>query len=176
MTAVAQNGVYPWDDMANPSGMKVLAVDRHGLCWRFRVFSYFVWCAIVEDDFQSCVRVWSATGAGKGRDPAFLVYAGLSWVLKLDKNALVTLVPMPKRRGLAGAAAEMCVEDGVRDSLWYGCEPKSVSAAQILSPRALRSSRARQIASSIVWGSEVDMATGTSPWHSAATGKSFILL
>ena len=62
--------------------------------------SYPMWRAIVAARICSelCVRVGSSTGAGTARDPVLLACAGLSLVLKLDEDALVALVSMPKLR------------------------------------------------------------------------------
>ena len=45
---------------------------------------------------EFCVRVWSAPGAGTGRGTVFLVCAGLTGVVKLDENSLVTIVDITK--------------------------------------------------------------------------------
>ena len=89
-------------------------------------------------------------------------------MLKLNKDALVTLVDMPKYKSAVGAAAETVkcasrtVEDGGRESFWSGCEPKSVPTAQVNPIRTTRSLQARHIANSTVWGSFVDMVAGVS--------------
>ena len=45
--------------MDPPEGTKVFPIERHGLRWRFRIFPYNVWCAIVAAEIcsESCVIV-----------------------------------------------------------------------------------------------------------------------
>ena len=77
LTAMAQKEVCPRDEIAGPPGTAMLSVDRQTwFCWRFRVFSYTVWCAIVADEIcsESCDRLGSATVAGTVRDSEFQPY------------------------------------------------------------------------------------------------------
>ena len=87
-------------------------------------------------------------------------------MLTLDDKTLVYIVSLPQwmlpLRAPAGKVecASRTVEDDGRERLWSGCEPKPVSADQILSTGAAQSPRAHEIASSIVRGSWVDKADG----------------
>ena len=63
---------------------------------------------------QSRVRWWSAPGPETKRDALFLVCTRLSWALKLDESALVSLVAIIKRMSFAGSSYRngwVCVED-----------------------------------------------------------------
>ena len=77
--------------MVNPSGMTVLTVDRHDLC-------FSVCCAIAAAHicYETCVRVRFTPGAGTERDSVFLVCADLTRVLKLDENTLVAFATTTK--------------------------------------------------------------------------------
>ena len=63
--------VGPQEGMAKPQGMKVFAVERDGLPKDFVYFRTL--CGV-----RSCVRVWSATGAGTGSGSMFQVCVLLS--------------------------------------------------------------------------------------------------
>ena len=92
----------------------------------------------------------------------------LSLVLKLLKRTLVNRAYQLTRTLLFPARAETVestsstVEDGGRERLWSGCEPKPVSADQIHSTHGTQSPRAHETANSIVSGSWVRMAAGIS--------------
>ena len=62
--------VNPHEEMANSQDIKVFAVERHGLPEDFVSFRYSMWGAIVPVRIcsESCVRLWSTTVAGTGRD------------------------------------------------------------------------------------------------------------
>ena len=83
----------------------------------------------------------------------------LSWVLKLGDRTLVNHVYQLTRTLLFLARAgtvestSRTVEDGGRERLWSGCEPKPVSADQIHSTHGTQSPRAHETVSSIVCGS-----------------------
>ena len=100
-------------------------------------------------------------------------------MLKLLERTLVNRAYQLTQTLLFPARAETVestsstVEDGGRERLWSVCEPKSVSADQIRSTHGTQSPRA---ASSIVCGSEVDMAAGISTRNRATMEKSSLLL
>ena len=83
----------------------------------------------------------------------------LSWVLKLLERTLVNRAYQLTRTLLVPAQAETVestsrtLEDGGRERLWSGCEPKPVSADQIHPTHGTQSPRAHKTASSIVYGS-----------------------
>ena len=103
-------------------------------------------------------------------------------MLQLDKQTLVHRVNQLTWTLPLHAPAEMVeyasrtVEDGGRERLWSGCEPKPVSADQIHSTCGAQSPRAHETASSIVCGSWVDMAAGISTRNRATMEKSPRLL
>ena len=68
------------------------------------------------------------------------------------------------------------VEDGGRERLWSGCEPKFVSTHQIHFTHGTQSSRAHETASCIVCGINVHMAAGISTRNRATMEKSSLLL
>ena len=68
------------------------------------------------------------------------------------------------------------VEDGGRERLWSGCEQKLVSADQMHPTHGAQSPRSHETASSIVCGSQVDMAAGISTQNRAPMEKSSLLL
>ena len=78
-------------------------------------------------------------------------------MLKLLKRTLVNRAYQLTRTLLYPARAETVestsrtLEDGGRERLWSGCEPKPVSADQIHSTHGTQSPRARETASSIVY-------------------------
>ena len=63
------------------------------LWWRFGIFSYTVWCAIVAGEIcsESSDYLGSATAAGMVRDSVFNPGVLLSWVFKLDDQTLLHL-------------------------------------------------------------------------------------
>ena len=70
---VAKIEVSPEEEMANPQGVKVFAFEIHGLPEEFVHFrTLCVECNVATRICsKSCVRVWSATGAGTGGDSVF---------------------------------------------------------------------------------------------------------
>ena len=96
---------------------------------------------------------------GTGGDTVLEVRVLLSWVLKLLERTLVNRAYQLTRTLLFPAQAETVestsrtVEDGGRECLWSGCEPKPVSADQIHSTHGTQSSRAQENAITIVCGS-----------------------
>ena len=81
-----------------------------------------MWCAIVEDEICSelCVRVWSATEAGKGKIPWVPGLRRSELSTQIDKGTLVTLVchaQVKESRGCSGQTHLVCVEDGGRETL-----------------------------------------------------------
>ena len=80
-----------------------------------------------------------------------------TWPLELERT-LVNRAYQLTRTLLFPARAETVesttstVEDGGRERLWSGCEPKPVSADQIHSTHGTQSPRARETASSIACG------------------------
>ena len=62
LTSMAQKEVCPLDEMADLTGTKVFPIERHGLRWRFRVFSYTVRCAIVSVDIYLCATTFVQGG------------------------------------------------------------------------------------------------------------------
>ena len=103
-------------------------------------------------------------------------------MLKLDKQALVHRVyqltwTLPLRAPAETVeCASRTVEDGGRERLWSGCEPKPVSADQMHSSHGAQSHRAQETASSNVCETSVDMAAGVSSRSRAPKEKSYILL
>ena len=103
-------------------------------------------------------------------------------MLKLLERTLVNRVYQLARTLLYPAWAETVestsstVEDGGRERLWSGCEPKPVSADQIHPTRGTQSPRAHETASSIVCGSQVHTAAGISTRNRATMEKSYLLL
>ena len=101
----------------------------------------------------------------------------LSWVLKLLERTLVNRAYQLTRTLLYPARAETVestsstVEVGGRERLWFGCEPKPVSADQIHPTHGTQSPRAHETASSIVCESWVDMAAGISTRNRATMEK-----
>ena len=129
--------------------------------WRFRVFSCSVWSAVVATRIcsESAVCSGSAPVVGTEGDAVLEVRVLLSWMLKLLERALVNRAYQLTRTLLYPARAETVestsstVEDGSRERLWSGCEPKPVSVDQIHSTHGTKSPRAHEAASSIVCGS-----------------------
>ena len=103
-------------------------------------------------------------------------------MLKLLERTLVNCAYQLTRTLLFPARAETVestsgtVEDGGRERLWSGWEPKPVSADQIHSTHGTQSSRAHETANIIVCGSKVHMAAGISTRNRAAMEKSYLLL
>ena len=103
-------------------------------------------------------------------------------MLKLLERTLVNRAYQLTRTLLHPARAETVqstsctVEDGGRERLWSGCEPKHVSADQIHSTHGTQSPRAHETASSIVCGSLVHMAAGISTRNRATMEKLSLLL
>ena len=103
-------------------------------------------------------------------------------MLKLLERTLVNRAYQLTRTLLFPARAETVestsstVEDGGRERLWSGCEPKPVSADQIHSTHGTQSPRAHETASSTVCGSQVHMAAGISTRNRATMEKSSLLL
>ena len=103
-------------------------------------------------------------------------------MLKLLERTLVNRAYQLTRTLLFPARAETVestsstVEDGGRERLWSGCEPKPVSADQIQSTHGTPNPRAHETASSIVCGSWVHMAAGISTRNRATMEKSSLLL
>ena len=154
------------------------------LWWRFGVFSYTVWCAIVAGEIcsESSDRLGSARVAGIVRDSVFKPCVLLSWVLKLDDQTLLHL----RVKGIAndlnrfcGRNVLWCAGDGGRgvcSSDVHRLVQKPVSAAEMQFTHATRSPRANQIAGRVVCGSKVDIAAGVSARDSVAMEKSFLQL
>ena len=140
VAVIAEMEISPKEEMADPQGMKVFAVERHGLSCRFCVFSCSAWSAIVAT--RICAEpadcLGSATGVGIWRVSVLQAYVLLSGVLKLDERTLVhrvnqltwTLLPLHAPAETVQYASRT-VEDGGRERLWSGCEPKPVSADQV---------------------------------------------
>ena len=103
-------------------------------------------------------------------------------MLKLGDRTLVNRVYQLTRmilflaRAETGESTSSTVEDGGRERLWSGCEPKPVSADQIHSTHDTQSPRAHETASSIVCGSQVDTTAGVSTRNRATMEKSYLLL
>ena len=73
--------VSPQEEMANPQGIKVFAVERHGPC-RFRAFPCSVWSAIIVAT-RICAELADCLGhattvVGTGRVSVLQVYVLLS--------------------------------------------------------------------------------------------------
>ena len=124
----------------------------------------------------------SATVVGTGRNSLVQVYVLLSRVLKLDDQTLVHRVnqltcTLPLRAPAETVEyASRTVEDGGRERLWSGCEPKPVSGDQTRSTHDPQSPRAHVNASRILCESKVDMAAGISARNRATIEKSSRLL
>ena len=103
-------------------------------------------------------------------------------MLKLLKRILVNRAYQLTRALLFPARAETdesttsTVEDGGRERLWSGCEPKPVSADQIHSTHGTQSPRAHKTARSIVCGSKIHMAAGISTRNRATMEKSSVFV
>ena len=103
-------------------------------------------------------------------------------MLKLLERTLVNRAYQLTRTLLFPARAETVegmtstVEDGGRERLWSGCEPKPVSAEKIHSTHGTQSPRAHETASSIVCGSQVHMAAGISTRNRATMEKSSLFV
>ena len=149
---MAEMEVSPQEEIANPQGMKVFAVERPGLPEDFVSFPARI-CS------KSAVCSGPATVVGTGGDTVLEVRVLLSWVPKLLERTLVNRAYQLTRTLLFPARAETVestsstVEDGSRERLWSGCGPKPVSADQIHSTHGTQSPRAHETASSIVCGS-----------------------
>ena len=103
-------------------------------------------------------------------------------MLKLDDQTLVRRVnqltwTLPLRApGETVEYASRKVEDGGRERLWSGFEPKPVSADQMHSTHGAQSPRARKTARGIVCESWVDMAAGVGTRNRATMESSSLLL
>ena len=103
-------------------------------------------------------------------------------MLKLLERTLVNRTYQLTRTLIFPARAETVestsstVEDGGRERLWSGCEPKPVSADQIHSTHGTQGPRTHEIASSIVCASQVHMAAGISTRNRATMENSSLLL
>ena len=77
---MAKMEVSPQEEMTNPQGIKVFAVERHGLPEDFLYFYCSVWSAIVATRIcaESADCLGSATVAGTGRNSLLQVYVLLS--------------------------------------------------------------------------------------------------
>ena len=158
---MAEMEVIPHEEMANPQGTKVFAVERPGLPGDFVYFRAL--CGVQSSPLvicsESAVCSGSATVVDTGGDTVLEVRVLLSLVLKLLERTLVNCTYQLTRTLLFPARAETVestsstVEDGGRERLWSGCEPKPVSADQIHSTNGTQSPRAHETASSIVCGS-----------------------
>ena len=101
---------------------------------------------------------------------------------KLEYQTLVHLVSQPTWTLLLRAPSETVecasrtVETGGRESLWSGCESKSVSADKMHSTHTAQSPREHETASGIVCGSWADMAAGISTRNRATMEESSLLL
>ena len=119
---------------------------------------------------------------GTGGGTVLEVHVLLSRVPKVGDRTLVNRVYQLTRTILFLALAETVestsstVEDGGRERLWSGCEPGPVSADQRHSTHGTQSLRDHETASSIVCGSEVDIAAGISTRNRATMEKSSLLL
>ena len=106
---------------------------------KIRVFSFSVWSTIVAtricSEYVDCLG--STTEVGTGGDTGLEVRVLLSCVHMLLERTLVNRTYQLTRTLLCLAWAETVespsstVEDGGRERLWSGCEPKAVSADQI---------------------------------------------
>ena len=178
---MAEMEVSPHEEMANPEGMKVFAVERPGLSEDF--VSFPALCGVQSSPLvESAVCSGSATVVGTGGDTALEVRVLLSWVLKLLERTLVNRAYRLTRTLLYPARAETVestastVEDGGRERLWSGCEPTPVPADRIHSTHGTQSPRVHKTASSIVCGSQVHTAAGISTRNRARMEKSSLLL
>ena len=129
---------------------------------------------------ELCDCLVSATVSSLGKDSVFQVWVLPTWMLKLDDQTLVHFISQPTwhfqdtyppkwlsvRRGRSRA-----VEDGGRERLWSGCEPKPFSADQMHPTYAAKSPRAHETASSIVCRIWVYMAARISTWNRAMMKK-----
>ena len=103
-------------------------------------------------------------------------------MLKFLERTVVNRAYQLTRALLSPARAETVegtsrtVEDGGRERLWSGCEPKPVPADQIHFTHGTQSPRAHETASSIVCGSWVHMVAGISTRNRATMEKSYLLL
>ena len=147
------------EEMADPQGMEVFAVERHGLPEDFvSFFLLCVWSAIVATRIcaESAVCLGPATVVGTGRVSVLQVYVLLSLVLKLDERTLVHRVNQLTRTLPLRAPAETVectsgmVEDGGRERLCSGCKPKAVSVDQMHSTHGAQSPPAHETASKYV--------------------------
>ena len=144
---MAEMEVSPQEEMANPQGMKVFAVERPGLPEDFVSFSAL--CGVQSSPLviccESAVCSGSATVVGTGGDTVLEVRVLLSSVLKLLERTLVNrayqltrTLPFPARAETVESTTST-VEDGSRERLWSECEPKPVSADQIHSTHGTQS-------------------------------------
>ena len=110
-------------------------------------------------EFADCLGSATVVVVGTGGDTMLEVRVLLSCVLTLLERTLVNRAYQFTRTLLFPARAETVestsrtVEDGGREGLWSGCEPKPVSADQIHSTHGTQSPRAHETASIIVCGS-----------------------
>ena len=159
---MAEMEVILQEEMATmPQGMKVFAVERPGLPGDF--VSFPALCGVQSSPLvicsESAVCSESATVVVTGGDIVLEVRVLLSWVLKLLERTLANRAYQLARTLLFTARAETVestsstVEDGGRERLWSGYEPKPVSADQMHSTHGTQSLRAHETASSIVCGS-----------------------
>ena len=146
---------------SGPTKYKRSPLWQTWFCWRFLVFSYTLWCAIVAGEIcsESCDCLGSATMAGTVRDLVFQACDILSWVGKLDDQILVHFLVkgvVKESRCHRGRNFKWCVVDGGRgvcSSDVHHLVEKSASAARTQFTHATRSPRARQIAGRVVRGS-----------------------
>ena len=159
LAVMAEMEGSPQEEMANPQGMNVFAVERPGLPEDSCLFLLCMECNRRHSYLLRICRLFGVryTVVGTGGDTVLEVRVLLSWVLKLLEWTLVNRAYQLTRTLLFLARAKTVestsstVEDGGRERcLWSGCEPKPVSADQIHSTHGAQSPRAHETARSIV--------------------------
>ena len=169
--------------MANPQRIKVFVVERHGL--PEDSVSFPALCGVQSPPLNLC-RIGLLSGVCySDRHRESLCASGLrspELIAQVRRRTLVHRVNQLTWTLSLRAPAETVeyasrtVENGGRERLWSGCEPKPVSADQIHSTHGAQSPRAHETASSIVCGSWVDTAAGLSTRNRATMEKSSLLL
>ena len=158
---MAEMEVSPQEEMANPQGMEMFAVETPGRPEYFVTLSAH--CVEYNRRHPYLLRICRSFGVrynvDTGGDTVLEVRVLLSRVLKLLERTLLNRAYQLTRTLRYPARAEMVrstsstVEVGGRERLWSGCEPKPVSADQIHPTHGTQSPRAHETASSIVCGS-----------------------
>ena len=131
------------EEMANPQGMKLFAVERHGLPEDF-VYCPAM-CGVQSSSPLVFVPNWPIVwgplhNSGRHKEIYVLqVYVLLSCMLKSLERTVVHRIhqltwTLPLRAPAETVeCASRTIDDGGRERLWSGCEPKPVSANQMYS-------------------------------------------